>query len=115
LQPRNVPGLPDEAAAFREAVQHPIAGPPLSDVGRSGGRGAWVIPDITRPLPTERLLPWLLAALPQVPSDRIVIVNGTGSHRTNTNQELRRMGGPDVHTRYRIVNHDAQDSTTLVP
>lgn len=55
LQPRHVPGLPDEAAAFREAVQHPIAGPPLRDVVRSRERVAVVIPDITRPLPTERL------------------------------------------------------------
>ena len=114
LQPHPVPGLPDEAAAFREAVQRPIAGPPLSAVVRSGERVAVVIPDITRPLPTARLLPWLLAALPHVPPDRIVIVNGTGSHRANTDQELRLMVGAEVHSRYRVVNHDAQDSATLV-
>ena len=115
LRPRHVPGLPDEAAAFREAVEHPIDGPPLSAVVRSGERVAVVIPDITRPLPTERLLPWLFAALPHVPPDRIVIVNGTGSHRANTDEELRRMVGPEVYSRYRVVNHDAQDSLALVP
>ena len=90
-------------------MQHPIAGAPLRSIVRSGERVAVVIPDITRPLPTERLLPWLFAALPHVPPDRIVIVNGTGSHRANTEDELRRMVGPEVHSRYRIVNHDAQD------
>jgi nickel-dependent lactate racemase len=115
LQPRHVPGLPDEAAAFREAVERPIAGVPLRAVVRPGERVAVVIPDITRPLPTERLLPWLLAALPHVPPDRIVIVNGTGSHRANTSEELRRMVGAEVHSRYRVANHDAQDSGTLIP
>jgi nickel-dependent lactate racemase len=115
LEPRHVPGLPDEAAAFRDAVEHPIAGPPLREVVRPGERVAVVIPDITRPLPTERLLPWLFAALPHVPPERVVVVNGTGSHRPNTPDELRRMVGGDVYARYRIVNHDAQDPATLAP
>ena len=115
LQPRHVPGVPDESVAFQEAVEHPIAGPPLRAVVRPGERVAVVIPDITRPLPTERILPWLFAALPHVPPDRIVIVNGTGSHRANTDQELRQMVGPEVHSRYRVVNHDAQNPATLVP
>jgi hypothetical protein len=78
LEPRYLPGLPDEAAAFREAVEHPIARPPLRELVRSTDRVAVVIPDITRPLPTERLLPWLFDALPEVPPDRFVVVNGTG-------------------------------------
>jgi nickel-dependent lactate racemase len=113
LEPQHVPGLPDEAAAFREAVERPLAGPPLREVVRAGERIAVVIPDITRPLPSERLLPWLFAALPHVPPERIVIVNGTGSHRANTADELRRMVGPEVHARYRVVNHDAQDPGML--
>jgi len=114
LEPRFVPGLPDEAAAFREAIARPIAGPPLRDAVRSTDRVAVVIPDITRPLPSDRLLPWLFAALDHVPADRFVIVNGTGSHRANTTDELRGMIGAGVMARYRVVNHDAQDPSTLV-
>ena len=62
----------------------------------AGDRVAIVIPDITRPLPTDRLLPWLLAELAHVPAERIVIVNGTGSHRANTPDELSAMVGEDV-------------------
>ena len=39
LEPRFVPGLPDEAAAFREAVERPLAGPPLRELVRA--RIAW--------------------------------------------------------------------------
>ena len=115
LEPRFVPGLPDEAAAFREAVERPVAGPPLRDLVRSTDRVAIVIPDLTRPLPTDRLLPWLFAALPHVAPERFVIVNGTGSHRVNSENELRQMVGASVLARYQVVNHDAHEQETLAP
>ncbi|HVQ31019.1 MAG TPA: nickel-dependent lactate racemase [Vicinamibacteria bacterium] len=113
LEPLFVPGLPDEAAAFREAVEHPVAGPPLREIVKATDRVAVVIPDITRPLPTDRLLPWLFAALPHVAPERFVIVNGTGSHRVNTEHELGRMVGTEVLARYQVVNHDAHDPATV--
>ncbi|HXX94118.1 MAG TPA: nickel-dependent lactate racemase, partial [Planctomycetota bacterium] len=38
---------------------------------------------------------------------------GTGSHRPNTPAEIERMVGREVASRYRIVNHVAQDPSTL--
>ncbi len=99
VTPRYVAGLADEAAAFREAVRQPIEARPLREIVRATDRVAVVIPDITRPLPTDRLLPWLFAELDHVPADRFVIVNGTGSHRSNTPEELAAMVGPAVRTR----------------
>jgi nickel-dependent lactate racemase len=114
LEPRFVPGLDDEAAAFRDAVRGPIGAKPLAELVRPGERVAIVIPDVTRPLPTARLLPWLFDELAHVRPDDVVIVNGTGSHRANTPEELARMVGPDVLRRFRVVNHDAHDPATLV-
>jgi nickel-dependent lactate racemase len=114
LEPRFVPGLPDEAAAFRGAVRGPIGSPPLREVVRASDRVAVVIPDVTRPLPSERLLPWLFEEIAYVPAERITIVNGTGSHRANSQEELERMVGTEVAARYRIVNHDAHDPARLV-
>lgn len=74
-----------------------------------------MIPDITRPLPTARLLPWVLAEISHVPPERIVIVNGTGSHRVNTPEELAGMVGRDVLARYTVVNHNALEPATMVP
>jgi nickel-dependent lactate racemase len=115
LSPRFVEGLPDEAAAFHEAVRRPLGGRPLAELVRAGDRVAVVIPDITRPLPTDRLLRWLLAELAHVPAEQVTIINGTGSHRANTPEELSRMVGADVAARCRIVNHDAHDPATLRP
>ena len=115
VEPRFVPGLPDEAGAFREAVRHPIEAPPLRDVVKAADRVAVVIPDLTRPLPSDRLLPWLFEELSHVPAERFTIVNGTGSHRGNTTEELRSMVGPHVLARYRLVNHTAHDPATMLP
>ena len=113
LAPRFVPGLADEAVAFRQAVRAPIKAKPLKELIAATDRVAIVIPDITRPLPTERLLPWLFAELSHVPAQNFVIVNGTGSHRVNTPEELERMVGADVFKYYRIVNHNSHDAATL--
>ena len=56
LEPEYVQGLPDEAAAFRAAVRNPIESRPMRDLLRPKDRLALVIPDITRPLATDRLL-----------------------------------------------------------
>jgi nickel-dependent lactate racemase len=115
IQPAFVLGLADEAAAFTAAVRAPLGGRPLRECVAAHERVAIVIPDITRPLPTDRLLPWLFAELGHVPAKNIVIINGTGSHRVNTPDELRTMIGAQVLTRYRVINHDAHDPATLLP
>jgi nickel-dependent lactate racemase len=113
IEPRLVEGLPDEASAFQQAVRAPIAAPPLRETVRAGERVALVIPDSTRPLPSDRLLPWIFAELGHVPAENITIVNGTGSHRANTQDELAAMVGAEVLRRYRVVNHDAHDPAGL--
>lgn len=115
VEPRFVEGLADERAAFLEAVRRPLAARPLAEIVRPGERIALVIPDITRPLPSDRLLPWVLEELGHVADRDVVIVNGTGSHRVNTPAELRAMVGGGVAGRYRIVNHDGHDPATLAP
>ena len=113
LEPRFVPGLPDEAAAFREAVRQPIQTRPLRELVAAQDRVAIVIADLTRPLPSDRLLPWLLEEISHVSEERVVILNGTGSHRVNTPEELERMVGAEILRRYRVVNHNSHDRSTM--
>jgi nickel-dependent lactate racemase len=114
VEPRFLPGLPDEAAAFREAVRKPFGRAPLKEIVKESDRVAILIPDHTRPLPRERILPWLFAELAHVPAKNFVIINGTGSHRANTPAELREMVGEGVFDRYRVINHDSRDPLSLL-
>ncbi len=113
VEPAYVKGLPDEPAAFLEAVRKPVGARPLREIVSAKDRVALVIPDITRPLPTDRLLPWVFTELSHVPAANFTIVNGTGSHRANTPAELEKMVGAEVARKVRIVNHDAHDRSTL--
>ena len=113
IRPEEVQGLADEHATFRAAVEAPIAAVPLRTLGTPTSTVAIVIADITRPSPSERLVPWIMAELDQVPRENFVIVNGTGSHRANTRDELVRMLGEDIVDTVRIVNHNAFDDATL--
>jgi nickel-dependent lactate racemase len=113
IEPRFIPGLGDEAAEFQKAVREPIGTKPLRELISAADRVAIVIPDLTRPLPTARLLPWLLAKLAHVPRENFAIINGTGSHRVNTPEELAGMVGAEVLASYKVINHNSHDPATM--
>src|SRR4051812_26069681 len=101
LSPLFVPGLPDEEAAFLEAVRAPLSSRPLAEVAAASERVAIVIADVTRPLPSDRLLPWILRELAHVPEDSITIVIGTGSHRATAPGEVQSIVGSAIAGRYK--------------
>lgn len=113
IAPEHLAGLPDERAAFIEAVRSPIGAPPLRTLANASSTVAIVIADITRPSPSERLVPWILEELGHIPRNQFVIINGTGSHRANTRDELIQMLGVEIVETIRIVNHNAFDDSTL--
>jgi nickel-dependent lactate racemase len=61
------------------------------------------------------MIPAVLSELEGIidPADVVILV-ATGTHRANTEAELRAMLGDDVFDRVRVVNHDARDNDSLV-
>ncbi len=114
VEPRFVPGLPDERAAIAGALRQPLDSPPLRELVDPADSIAIVFSDVTRPTPNDRLLPPLLAELGHVPREQIVLINALGMHRPNTDEELRRMLGDGIVDGYRVVQHDAHDENSLV-
>ena len=107
VEPKYVPGLPDEAEAIRAALRAPIGSPPLKELVKASDTVAIVFSDLTRPQPRDRMLPILLAEIAHVPRSQIVLINALGTHRPNTPDELRAMLGREIAESYRIVQHDA--------
>jgi len=116
IEPKYVPGLPDEASALAEALRKPIGSAPLRDLVKPGQRVAVVHTDITRATPNERILPPLLAELEAAGIRRqdIVLLNALGTHRPQTEAELKAMLGPELVASYRCVQHDGHDDGNLV-
>ena len=117
LRVRDVPGLPDEPEAIRAALRHPIGSAPLAERVRPGQTVAIAHSDITRATPNDRLLPVLLAELEAagVRSEDITLINALGTHRPQTETELRAMLGDGVVDHYRCLQHNAFDEANLVP
>ena len=113
LKPAFVKGISDQMAAFQAAVRSPIECLPLKELVGAKDRVVVVIADITRPLPSDLLLPWLFRELKHVPKDRFTIIIGTGSHRGNTPAEIEQMVGKDIAANYRIINHDGHNHDTM--
>lgn len=105
--------IEDEAAGFSEAINHPIGAQPIREIINSSDRVAIAIPDITRPLPTGRLLGWLFKELSHVPAENFVIISGTGTHRSNTVKEWHAMVGEEIYKNYRCIDHEGANPETL--
>ncbi|HEY2934865.1 MAG TPA: nickel-dependent lactate racemase [Acidobacteriota bacterium] len=113
IEPAYIPGLHDECLALQQALRNPVAGRPLRELVASRQRIAIAVCDITRPMPSARVLPLLLNEISHVPSDRIAILVATGTHRGNTPAELEAMLGREVTGRYSVINHDGRDEANL--
>ena len=114
ISPRFVPGLDDEPSAMRDALRDPIGSRPVRELVSPSDTVAVVFSDITRPQPRERMLPVLLDELSAVPPEQILLINGVGTHRANTEAELREMLGDAIVDRYPIVQHDSTDASQMV-
>ncbi len=116
IRPRYVPGMGDETSAVFQALRNPIGSPPLAELIRSGDKVMIVHTDITRATPNDRILPPLLQELEAcgIRPDDIALLNGLGTHRPQTEAELRAMLGSAIVDHYRCLQHDCHDDPNLV-
>ena len=114
VEPVFVPALADPPAAVRAALEAPLGSPPLREVVRPGMRVGVVFSDITRPAPNPLLLGAVLDVLEAVPGIEVTLFNALGTHRPNTEAELRAMVGDAIFASRRIVQNDTFDPSTQV-
>src|SRR6267154_4962514 len=114
IEPTHTPGLADERSEILRALGSPIAARPLREWIQPGNRICILFTDITRATPNERIIPWLLEYLADVPREQITLVNQLGTHRPNTPDELEQMLTPAIVRNYRVLNHEPENPEALV-
>ncbi|MEP6672251.1 MAG: nickel-dependent lactate racemase [Chthoniobacter sp.] len=116
IEPTHAPGLADERGALFATLDAPVESPPLRQLAVAGKRVTIVHTDITRPMPNDRLIPWLLEYLEKagVRREDITLLNALGTHRPNTREELEMMLTAEVVARYRCVNHEPHNDDACV-
>ena len=111
IEPSPQAGVADERAAVIAALDAPVQSAPLRQLISADKRIVIVHTDITRATPNDRLIPWLLAYLESAGATRehITLLNGLGTHRPNTREEMEKMLTPAVVANYRCINHEPEN------
>ena len=102
--------LTGEAEVLR-ALQNPIGSKRLGDIVRPGETVAIITSDITRPMPTYKVMPALLDELyaAGIRREDITLVFGLGSHRKQTPEEHKKLAGERAYAEIRCVDSDPSD------
>ena len=114
IEPSHIAGLKDEKDAVHQALDNPIGAKPLKSWIKRGDRVVISFTDLTRATPNDRLIPWLLEYLQDVPREQITLINQLGTHRPNTRAELEKMLTPEMVAKYRVINHEPENEKALV-
>ena len=114
IEPSFRPGIANPMERLRDALRHPEDSLPLCDLVEPGQQVAISVCDITRPQPRREMLTAIFEELPALRPEDFVILIATGTHRANTETELREMFGDEIVSHYTIVNHDGRDASSLV-
>ena len=116
LEPNELP-LPEESeeALVREALAHPIGAPALRSIVKVGEKIVIVSSDISRPMPTWKVMPALLDELyaAGVRKENITLIFARGVHRAHTDEERRHLAGDRAYEEIACVDSDRDDFVTV--
>lgn len=115
LRAKPAPAIASEEEEVRRALREPVGALPLRQVVRPGEKIAVITSDITRPMPTRKVMPALLDELyaAGVKPEDITLVFALGSHRSQTDEERRRLAGERAWNEIRCVDCDPDDCVHL--
>jgi lactate racemase len=103
---------------FLQALNSPIDSESLADLvkNRKPGNVVIVVSDITRPIPYKDFLPVFIRELIRygVNAGDIIILIATGMHRPSTEKERVLILGEEVVSEYQVIDHVAEDESSLV-
>ena len=107
-------GLVGEAEV-RRALADPIGSPRLKEIVHPGETVAIITSDVTRPMPTYKVMPALLDELyaAGVRKEDITLVFALGSHRKQTPEEQRRLAGERAYAEIKCVDSDPGDCVSF--
>lgn len=105
----------NEEEEIRHALMNPVGTKKLSEIVKPGEKIAIVTSDITRPMPTYRVLPLLLLELYKAGAkeEDITVVFALGSHRRQTEEEKRRLVGDSIYEKINCIDGDVKDCVHL--
>lgn len=101
----------DEDFIIKEALKNPIGTKPLKDIVNAEDSVVIITSDITRPVNSKLILPYIIEELnsSNVKDENITIVLALGSHRKHTEDEKRYLVGDEVYRKVKVIDSDMND------
>ena len=111
LMPNEVVVTLTGEAEVRRALQEPIGAPQLRELVHPNEKIVIITSDITRPMPTWKVMPALLDELyaAGIKKENITLVFALGSHRRHTEEEQRHLAGDRAWNEITCVDGDTAD------
>ena len=82
-------GAKSQEELVAQAMEHPLRTPPLWELARGKASATIIISDHTRPVPSKKIIPFMLKQLRQGnPDIKITLLVATGCHRGTRQEEL---------------------------
>lgn len=99
---------PLSAAQIRNAFANPIGSPPIRQLARNKQKVVILFDDLTRPTPTERILPFVFEELAAagIGDDKIRLVSAIGCHRPLSRHEMILKLGRETVEKFPVYNHN---------
>jgi len=93
------------------AMQNPIGTSKLGEIVKPGEKVVIITSDITRPVPSCKIIPTVLEELWQAgaKAEDVTIVFALGSHRVQTPVEMKKLVGETVYDQIRCIDSDPHD------
>lgn len=115
LMPEDFPTVDDQLQEVRRALREPIGSCSLPELAQGKKNVVILCSDITRPSPSQILIPPVLEELNRagVPDSKITIIFGLGYHRSHTIKEQIKLVGDDVYKRVRCIDHNRENCVYL--
>ena len=115
LMPNNLENSHTEEFIIREALENPIGSEKLREIVCCDDKVVIVTSDITRPVKSKTILPYIIEELNNgnVKNDNITIVLALGSHRKHSEEEKRLLVGDAVYEKIKVIDSDMDDCVNL--
>lgn len=109
LNPSSLPEHTDEENIVKQSLLSPIGSKKLKDIVKPGEKIVIITSDITRPMPTGKVIGPVMEELLEagVSCSDVTLIFARGSHRHHTEEEMRKLAG-DWYDRITCTDSDSE-------
>ncbi|MDL2226209.1 nickel-dependent lactate racemase [Deltaproteobacteria bacterium OttesenSCG-928-M10] len=115
LLPNEIETAEKGEALVLKALKNPIGSKPLDAIVKPGEKVVVITSDVTRPVPSYKIIPGILNELWRagVKAEDVTVVFALGSHRFQTQEEMKKLVGEKVFNQVRCIDGDPEDYVHL--